>query len=100
MVWTKVLDSQQKHGGVRGLIVDGEKIICTGYVYGHTPGFLFVSDESNAAVWELTKDGNLVKENILNVNGLGQGAKIRKDLKDGYILTSTVFAVVSRSSNF
>ena len=61
VVWTKALNSQPKHGGVRGLIVDGDKIICTGYVNSPSPGFQFVSDESKAAVWELTKTGNLVK---------------------------------------
>ena len=80
VVWTKVLNSQPKHGGVRGLIVDGDKIICTGYVNNPSPGFQFVADDSKAAVWELTKTGTLTTEKILSISGLGQGAKIRKDL--------------------
>jgi len=92
VVWTKVLNSQPKHGGVRGLIVDGDKIVCTGYVDFAVPGFLFVADGTKAAVWELTKTGNLVKENILSIGGLGQGAKIRKDLSSGYIMTSTAWS--------
>ena len=36
--------------------------------------------------------GNLVKEKVLNIDGLGQGAKIRKDLTSGYIMTSTAWA--------
>ena len=92
VVWTKVLNSQPKHGGVRGLIVDGDKIICTGYVDDVIPGFTFFADGSKAAVWQLTKMGNLVKENILNIGGLGQGAKIRKDKTSGYIMTSTAWS--------
>jgi outer membrane protein assembly factor BamB len=66
VIWTKVIDSHPKHGGVRGVIVDGERIICTGYVNSPEPGFLFVADDSTPAVWEVDLGGNLVKENILN----------------------------------
>ena len=90
--WTKVLNSQPKHGGVRGLIVDGQRIICTGYVNNSSPGFKFVADEAKAVVWELTKAGNLTKENLLTIEGLGQGAKIRKDHTNGYVMTSTAWA--------
>ena len=90
--WTKVLNSQPKHGGVRGLIVDGQSIICTGYVNNSSPGFKFVADEAKAVIWELTKAGNLTKENLLNIEGLGQGAKIRKDSTSGYVMTSTAWA--------
>merc|ERR1712203_1026568 len=33
-----------------------------------------------------------VKENLLEVEGIGQGAKIRKDKTSGYIMTSTAWA--------
>ena len=91
VIWTKVIDSHPKHGGVRGVIVDGERIICTGYVNSPEPGFLFVADDSTPAVWELDLGGNLVKENILDIEGLGQGAKIRKDVSSGYVLASTAW---------
>ena len=91
VVWTKMLSSQPKHGGVRGLIVDGQRIICTGYANHPTPGFQFVADGGKAVVWELTTAGNLVKENILNIGGLAQGAKIRKDKTSGYVMTSTAW---------
>jgi len=91
VVWTKMLSSQPKHGGVRGLIVDGQRLICTGYVNNPEAGFKFVADDAKAAVWELTTAGNLVKENILNIEGLGQGAKIRKDKTSGYVMTSTAW---------
>jgi len=89
---TKMLDSQPKHGGVRSIIVDNGRVICTGYVNNASPGFLFVADEAQPVVWELDMEGNLLKENILNIAGLGQGAKIRKDLTSGYIMTSTAWS--------
>jgi len=89
VVWTQLLDSQPGHGGVRGLIVDGGRIVCTGYVNNQDPGFLFVADEAKPAVWELDISGNLVKEKFLSIEGLGQGAKIRKDLTSGYVIAST-----------
>ena len=92
--WTTFLNSQPRHGGVRGLIVDGSKIICTGYVNSPEPGFLFVADDSQAAVWELTKAGSLTREKILSIGGLGQGAKIRKDKTSGYIMTSTAWSTL------
>lgn len=69
-----------------------QRLICTGYVNNASPGFKFVADEAQAVVWELDMSGNLVKENILNIEGLGQGAKIRKDLTSGYIMTSTAWS--------
>ena len=72
IVWIKVLDSQPKHGGVRGVIIDGERIICTGYVNSPEPGFLFVADDSTPAVWELNTNGDLVTEKILNSDVLPQ----------------------------
>merc|ERR1711971_1241456 len=99
VVWTKMLCSQPKHGGVRGLIVDGQRIICTGYANHPTPGFQFVADGGKAVVWELTTAGNLVKENILNIGGLAQGAKIRKDKTSGYVMTSTAFTEISGSES-
>jgi len=95
VVWTKLLDSQPKNGGVRSVIVDGGRIICTGYVNDGQAGFLFVADEATPAVWELDTSGNLVTEKLLSVDGLGQGAKIRKDTT-GYIMTSTAWAEISR----
>ena len=90
--WRVVLDSQPGNGGVRGVIMDGSRIICTGYVNNPDPGFLFVADAATPAVWELDTAGNLVKENLLGVEGVGQGAKIRKDKTSGYVMTSTAWA--------
>merc|ERR1719266_1812845 len=89
---TKVLTSQPNHGGVRGIIVDGPRLICTGYVNSLRAGYYFVADDAQPAVWELDKyNGNVLKENLLYIEGLGQGAKIRKDSVSGYIMTSTAF---------
>ena len=94
-VWRKVLDSQPMNGGVRGIIMDGNRIICTGYVNNEDPGFLFVADSATPAVWELTTTGNLVKEKLLSVEGVGQGAKIRKDKSSGFVMTSTAWNEIS-----
>ena len=99
-VWTQVMESRPKHGGVRGLIVDGGRIICTGYVNSPEPGYLFVADEAEPAVWELDTDGNLVAEKLLSIDGLGQGAKIRKDLIGGYVMTSTAWGVIGGQDQF
>ena len=74
VIWIKVLDSQanQDHGGVRGVIVDGGRIIGTGYVNCPDSGFLFVSDGSTPAVWELNTNGDIVKEKMLDANILPQ----------------------------
>ena len=70
LIGQRVLDSQPRHGAIRGIIVDEERIICTGYVDNEQPGFLFVADGAKPAVWEFDKMGNLVKEKILNIAGL------------------------------
>merc|ERR1719499_1263180 len=93
MLWTKLLDSRPNNGGVRSVIMDGDRIIGTGYTNCRETGFLFVADGAEPMVWELTKSGNLVKESVLNVEGLGQGAKIRKDTS-GFIVTSTAWAQI------
>ena len=69
LIGQKVLDSHPRHGAIRGIIVDEERIICTGYVDNDQPGFLFVADGAKPAVWEFDKMGNLVTEKILNIPG-------------------------------
>lgn len=93
-IWKKVLSDKPRHGGIRSVIVDGGRIIATGYVnYAETAGFVFVAEEGTPAVWEFDASGNVVKENLLSIEGMGQGAKIRKDTV-GYVMTSTAYAVV------
>ena len=75
--WSWVSTSHSNHGGVRGVIVDGERIIGTGYIESPKAGFLFVADEASPAVWELDTSGNMVKEKLLDQELLPQGAKIR-----------------------
>ena len=77
--------------GVRSVIVDQGRILCTGYVSSREPGFLFVADEARPAVWELDLAGNLVIEKLFNIEGVGQGAKIRKDATSGYVFTTTAW---------
>ena len=50
-VWSWVSTAHSNHGGVRGVIVDGERIIGTGYIKSPETGFLFVADEASPVVW-------------------------------------------------
>ena len=93
VLWTWKATAHAGHGGVRSIIVDGSRIICTGYINFSTPGFVFVADEAKAVVWELDVNGNLVKENIL-ASEIPQGAKIRKVPSGGFVVASTAWGVV------
>merc|ERR1719334_2867833 len=73
VIWTKILDSKPNHGALRSVIVDGGRVIATGYIGYSTAGFVFVADEATPVVWEFDASGNVVKENILSIEGLGQG---------------------------
>jgi len=90
VAWTKVLDSKPQHGGVRSVIMDGERIIGAGYTSCGEAGFLFVCDEGKPTVWELDTAGNLVTEKVYSVDGAGQMAKIRKDTT-GFVMCSTAW---------
>merc|ERR1719433_1829136 len=95
VLWTTVLgQGQSGHGAVRSCIMDGSEIVCAGYVNDFEPGFKFVADEAKPAVWRLDSSGGLVTEKILNVEGLGQIAKIRSDPAGGFIACSTGWGVV------
>ena len=43
------------------------------------------------AVWRLSSEGELLSEVILQVEGMGQVAKIRKDLSSGFVACSTAW---------
>merc|ERR550517_910527 len=93
--WTTVLgQGQTGHGGVRSCIMDGQEIVCAGYVREQSGGFKFVADGGSPAVWRLDSSGNLLAEKILTVDGMGQVAKIRKDATSGFVLCSTGYGTV------
>lgn len=62
------------------MIVDGTRIISTGYISSPQAGFLFWADEAAPAVWELDTSGSLVTEKLLSQSYLPQGAKIRYEI--------------------
>ena len=93
ILWTWKATSHAGHGGVRSVIMDGSRIICTGYINNSQAGFTFVADEAKAVVWELDVNGNLVKENILDGSVIPQGAKIRKVPSGGFVVASTTWGV-------
>ena len=95
VVWTTVLgQGQSGHGGVRSCIMDGQDIVCVGYLAYAEPGFKFVADEGRPAVWRLDSSGGLITENILTLEGVGQLAKIRADPAGGFVACSTGWGVI------
>ena len=68
--WTTVLgQGQAGHGGVRSCIMDGQEIVCAGYVNELSGGFKFVADGGAPAVWRLDSSGNVLSEKVLSVDG-------------------------------
>ncbi len=55
-------------------------------------GFVFVADEGKPVVWRLNSNGDVVTEKTLNIEGMGQVAKIRKDASSGFVACSTGYA--------
>ena len=50
-----------------------------------------MADSGMPAVWRLSSEGELLSEVILQVEGMGQVAKIRKDLSSGFVACSTAW---------
>ena len=63
----------------------------TGLTRDLSSGFVFVADSGMPAVWRLSSEGELLSEVILQVEGMGQVAKIRKDLSSGFVACSTAW---------
>jgi len=98
--WTTVLgQGQTGHGGVRSCIMDGQEVVCAGYVRELTGGFKFVADGGAPAVWRLDSSGNVLSEKVLSVDGMGQVAKIRKDATSGFVLCSTGYGTIDGTSD-
>ena len=53
-----------------------------------------MADEGTPAVWRLDSQGNLLSEQIIEVEGMGQVAKIRKDASSGFVLCSTAWSFI------
>ena len=95
VVWTTMLgQGQSGNGGVRSCILDQTELVCAGYLGNAEPGFQFVADEGTPAVWRLDSQGNLLAENMLEVEGMGQVAKVRKDASSGFVLCSTAWSYI------
>ena len=74
--------------------MDNTVIVCVGYFEYSSYGFVFVADEAKPVVWRLDSNGNLLTENIVSVDGMGQLAKIRKDATSGFIACSTAWGEI------
>ena len=64
------------HGSIRGLLVDGATILATGYTGGSEPGCTFINEEGSAMLWTFDLSGNLLTEQVLDFEGMAQGAKV------------------------
>ena len=45
-------------------------------------------------MWRLNSNGDVLTEKTLNIEGMGQVAKIRKDATSGFVLCSTAYGVL------
>merc|ERR1711936_362588 len=92
-VWTTSLD-HSGHGAIRGVILDGDSLVTTGYQGNNEGGFLFIADGDNARAmaWKFDLSGNLLTTTALGVDGMQQGAKIRADpVIGGYVIAGSVW---------
>jgi len=92
-VWTTSLD-HSGHGAIRGVILDGDSLVTTGYQGNNEGGFLFIADGDNAKAmaWKFDLSGNLLTTTALGVDGMQQGAKIRADpVNGGYVIAGSVW---------
>merc|ERR1711953_741525 len=92
-VWTTSLD-HSGHGAIRGVILDGDSLVTTGYLGNNEGGFLFIADGDNAKAmaWKFDLSGNLLTTTVLGVDGMQQGAKIRADpVNGGYVIAGSVW---------
>ena len=78
----------------RSCIMDNGDIVCAGYVGNGQSGFVFVADEGVPAVWRISSSGDLLTETFLEVEGMGQVAKIRKDISSGFVVCSTAWGFI------
>jgi len=85
------------HGCVRGVILDGDTLVATGYIGNQLGGFVFIAEDgSKAMAWRLDLDGNVLDTKTLTPTegdyDLTQGAKIRADpINGGFVVVTTVW---------
>ena len=79
--WTfKFFSSYPDHdgnGGIRGILQDGDTLVATGYTDGFEGGCLFINEEGSAMVWTFDLEGNLKASQTIDIEGLGQGARVK-----------------------
>ena len=71
-------DFQKNSHLLRGVILDGDSLVTTGYQGNNEGGFLFIADGDNAKAmaWKFDLSGNLLTTTALGVDGMQQGAKV------------------------
>jgi len=88
-IWETKLD-HDGHGGIRGIVLDGDTLVATGYTDGFEGGCLFINEEGSAMLWSFDLEGNLKDSKTIDIEGMSQGAKIRADpVNGGFVVAST-----------
>ena len=54
------------NGGIRGILLDGDTLVATGYTDGFEGGCLFINDEGTAMLWTFDVRARVSPRNICN----------------------------------
>merc|ERR1711899_617071 len=91
-LWETKLD-HSGNGGIRGILLDGDTLVATGYTDGFEGGCLFINDEGTAMLWTFDLEGNVKQSKAIDIDTMAQGARIRADpVNGGYVVASTAWS--------
>ena len=64
------------NGGIRGILLDGDTLVATGYTDGFEGGCLFINEEGTAMLWTFDLEGNLKQSKAIDIDTMAQGARV------------------------
>ena len=64
------------NGGIRGILLDGDTLVATGYTDGFEGGCLFINEEGTAMLWTFDLEGNLKQSKAIDIDTRAQGARV------------------------
>ena len=64
------------NGGIRGILLDGDTLVATGYTDGFEGGCLFINEEGAAMLWTFDLEGNLKQSKAIDIDTRAQGARV------------------------
>ena len=64
------------NGGIRGILLDGDTLVATGYTDGFEGGCLFINDEGTAMLWTFDLEGNVKQSKAIDIDTMAQGARV------------------------